>query len=122
MSHSNYTAVDLPGNNDSPAGPNGDHKCDAHVSLEESMYTAIKSMFPNAVFSLFTGDVVDHAVWNTSQEQNTLEINDAYKRMVSHGLTIYGTTGNHEASPVDLFPPKAVSDSAQWVYDILASE
>lgn len=118
----NYSEEDFPGNNDFPAGPNGDHNCDAPVTLEESMFTAIEEMFPNALFSLFTGDIVDHAVWNTSEAQNLIDINDAYKRMTNHGLTVYATTGNHEASPADLFPPNSLSDGAQWVYDVLASD
>jgi len=50
----------------------GDHKCDVPVSLEESMYRAIKELVPDAAFSIFTGDIVDHAVWNTSQLYNSL--------------------------------------------------
>ena len=34
------------------------------------MYAAIKDMFPDAAFSIFTGDIVEHAVWNTSQPTN----------------------------------------------------
>ena len=65
-----YTEGDKPGNTDSPAGPNGDHNCDVPVTLEESMYTAIKKIVPNAAFTIFTGDIVDHAVWNTTQSYN----------------------------------------------------
>jgi sphingomyelin phosphodiesterase len=68
-----YTTADSPGHNNAPAGPNGDHKCDAPVSLEESMYAAIRQIAPNAKFALFTGDIVDHAVWATSQSANTFD-------------------------------------------------
>jgi len=34
------------------------------------MYKAIKEMFPNAAFALFTGDIVDHGMHNTSQQYN----------------------------------------------------
>jgi sphingomyelin phosphodiesterase len=54
----------------SPAGPNGDHNCDVPFTLETSMYKAIKEMFPNAAFALFTGDIVDHGMHNTSQQYN----------------------------------------------------
>ena len=66
----NYDPADIPGNNTSPAGPNGDHACDVPVDLEESMYAAIKDMFPDAAFSIFTGDLVEHAIWNTTQPTN----------------------------------------------------
>jgi sphingomyelin phosphodiesterase len=117
-----YTTADSPGNNNYPAGPNGDHNCDAPVSLEESMYAAIRQFAPNATFSLFTGDIVDHAVWNTTQAQNTIDINDAYTRMGSLGFPVFGTVGNHEMSPTNAFPPIAVGNEAQWVYNLLFSD
>ncbi len=58
-----FTTADSPGNNDFPAGPYGNPKCDSPVSLAESMYAAIKSIAPEASFSIFSGDIVDHAVW-----------------------------------------------------------
>ncbi|RYP43274.1 hypothetical protein DL770_011754 [Monosporascus sp. CRB-9-2] len=116
-----YSDTDPSSDYDVPAGPNGDHKCDVPVSLEESMYAAIKSAVPDAAFSIFTGDIVDHAVWNTTEAQNTIDIKDAYYRMSKAGLFVYGTAGNHESSPTNSYPPKGVSDSAQWVYDLLSS-
>jgi len=120
-----YTPADAPGNNSFPAGPFGNTRCDAPVSLEESMYEAIASIVPDAAFSLFTGDIVDHAVWLVNEPQNLFDINDAYSRM--SGLkTVYGTIGNHEAAPVNSFPPKAVKTTGtltqQWLYDDLATK
>lgn len=34
------------------------------------MYKAIHDMFPDQAFSIFTGDIVDHALFNTSQVYN----------------------------------------------------
>lgn len=31
------------------------------------MYKAINEIVPDAAFSIFTGDIIDHAVWNTSR-------------------------------------------------------
>jgi sphingomyelin phosphodiesterase len=73
-----YTTADSPGQNNAPAGPNGDHMCDVPVSLEESMYNAIKTIVPDAKFTLFTGDIVDHAVWETSKSQNTFDSKDPF--------------------------------------------
>lgn len=118
-----YTTADSPGNNQYPAGPYGNSECDAPVSLEQSMYAAIKSIAPNAALTLFTGDIVDHAVWLVNQTQNIKDINDAYSRM--SGLNnVYGTVGNHEAAPANAFPPAAVktSMSAKWVYDTLSAD
>ncbi|KAI2608545.1 sphingomyelin phosphodiesterase [Hypoxylon fragiforme] len=117
----------------SPARFYGEHTCDTPVSLEESMYAAINSLVPSS-FAIFTGDIVDHAVWATTTAQNKFDIEDAYARMARAGLHVYGTAGNHEASPANSFPPTApeggkkgdggdVSDenSAQWLYDVLSS-
>jgi sphingomyelin phosphodiesterase len=117
-----YNAADSPGNNSFPAGPNGDHACDAPISLEASMYNAIKQVAPNAAFTMFTGDIVDHAVWNTTQAQNTIDINDAFNRMKVLGDLIYPTVGNHEMSPTNAFPPKAVNSNAQWLYTLLSTD
>jgi sphingomyelin phosphodiesterase len=88
------------------------------------MYAAVKELVPDAAFAIFTGDIVDHAVWNTTQAQNTLDINDAYSRMSASGAFpyVFGTAGNHEASPANAFPPVAVGDESQWVLDTLASD
>lgn len=66
-----YTEADEPGKNANPAGPNGDHMCDAPFTLEASMYKAINEIVPDAAFTIFTGDIVDHAIWNTSQAYNS---------------------------------------------------
>ncbi|KAI2609262.1 sphingomyelin phosphodiesterase [Hypoxylon sp. NC1633] len=117
-----YTDEDRPGNNDFPAGLYGDHSCDAPASLEESMYAAIRAIVPDAAFSIFTGDIVDHAVWDTSEPQNTFDIQDAYGRMARAGMHVYGTAGNHESSPTNSYPPAAANNtSSQWLYDVLSA-
>ncbi|KAI2471916.1 sphingomyelin phosphodiesterase [Annulohypoxylon bovei var. microspora] len=105
-----------------PASPHGEHTCDAPSSLEDSMYAAIKNIAPDAGFAIFTGDIVDHAIWRTSQAHNSRSIQDAYARMDTAGLHVYGTAGNHEASPTNAFLPASArdSDGVQWVYELLA--
>jgi sphingomyelin phosphodiesterase len=86
------------------------------------MYAAIKSIAPNAALTIFTGDIVDRGVWEVNETQNLKDINDAYSRM--SGLTqVYSTAGNHEASPVNAFPPTALNSSVsdQWLYNALSS-
>ncbi|KAL6805627.1 Metallo-dependent phosphatase-like protein [Trichoderma sp. SZMC 28012] len=117
-----YTAADEPGKSTSPAGPNGDHKCDTPVGLEISMYQAIKNIVPDAALTLFTGDIVDHAIWNTSQPYNQKQISDAYTYMSQYLGIVYGTAGNHESNPTNAFPPRSISNSSQWVYDALSDQ
>ncbi|KAF7901228.1 hypothetical protein EAF00_003449 [Botryotinia globosa] len=116
-----YTSADAPGNNSYPAGEYGNYNCDAPVSLEESMYAAIKEVAPDATATLFTGDIVEGAVWLVNSTGNIADINDAYSRM--SGLkNLFATTGNHESAPVNSFPPKAVGVTTnQWVYDTLST-
>ncbi len=46
-----YTAADAPGNTSYPAGPFGNPGCDSPLTLEESMYSAIKSLVPDRAFT-----------------------------------------------------------------------
>lgn len=105
-----------------PASPYGEHSCDSPISLEESMYAAINTIAPDAAFSIFTGDIVDHAVWATSQDHNSRVIQNTYARMAKAGLHVYGTAGNHEVSPTNAFPfaEGKGMDGSQWIYELLA--
>jgi len=120
-----YTTADAPGNNNDPAGPYGNVQCDSPLSLEESMYTAIDKLVPNNAFTIFTGDVVEGAVWLVNQTEVTHDLNDAYNsRMKSDFKLVYPVVGNHDAAPVNSFPPAAVNTtiSSQWVYNTLSSD
>lgn len=118
-----YTAADEPGVTDYPAGPYGNSECDSPVSLEESLYTAIEDLVPDRAFTIFTGDVVEGAVWLVTDEEVTNDLNDAYGRMQGIGQT-YAVIGNHDSSPVNSFPPASVDTtiSTQWAYDTLSSD
>ncbi|KAI1332015.1 V-type ATPase [Xylariaceae sp. FL0255] len=105
---------------ENPAGRNGDHSCDSPVHLEASMYAAIKEFAPDAAFSIFTGDIIDHAVWNTTETENTIGVGGAYDRMDKAGMRVYGTAGNHESSPTNSYPPTSIDSSVQWLYDLLS--
>ncbi|KAG2004111.1 hypothetical protein GB937_009128 [Aspergillus fischeri] len=104
-----YTLSDAPGNTSYPAGEFGDHSCDTPLSLEESMYAAIQELVPNAAFTIFTGDVVEGAVWLVNETELNL---------------VYGVIGNHDTAPVNCFPPADINTtiSSQWAYDTLASD
>ncbi|KAK5797708.1 hypothetical protein VI817_003999 [Penicillium citrinum] len=119
-----YTTTDAPGNTSYPAGEFGNPNCDSPVTLEESMYKAIEHFVPDASFTIFTGDVVEGAVWLVNQTEVTSDLNDAYNtRMPSYLNKVYGVVGNHDAAPVNSFPSAAIDTtiSSQWVYDTLSS-
>ncbi|KKY17767.1 putative sphingomyelin phosphodiesterase [Phaeomoniella chlamydospora] len=117
-----YTAADAPGNTSYPAGEYGNVNCDTPISLEESMYNAIQTLVPNASFTIFTGDVVEGAVWLVNETEVTDDLNDAFSRMTALNL-VYGVVGNHDAAPVNSFPPAAIDTTidSQWVYSTLSN-
>ncbi|KAI9827429.1 MAG: hypothetical protein M1819_006970 [Sarea resinae] len=119
-----YTSSDEPGNNSYPAGPYGNPACDTPLSLEESLYRAIDALVPDRAFTIFTGDIVEGAVWLVSENEVGNDINSAYSTMKSLNLgSVYGVVGNHDAAPVNSFPPPAVdtSYSTQFVYNSLST-
>ncbi|TQV93524.1 sphingomyelin phosphodiesterase [Cordyceps javanica] len=97
-----YGPEDDPGVTKNPAGPFGDHKCDSPVDLEDSMYKAIREFVPDAAFAIFTGDIVDHKIWNNSALINEHDIRNSMTLMDRHFNTVYSTVGNHEMYPVNL--------------------
>ena len=59
------------------------------------MYVAIEQIAPNAQFTLFTGDVVEGAVWLVNETEVTNDLNNAYSQMSSSGLkVVYPVVGN----------------------------
>lgn len=120
-----YDADDAPGVTDYPAGPYGNPECDSPVTLEESLYAAIESLVPNRTFTIFTGDVIEGDVWETTDDEVTAGLNDAYGRMEKIGQT-YAVIGNHDSCPVDSFPPAAVDTTyaaeTQIFYDTLSAD
>ncbi|KAI9149328.1 mRNA degradation protein [Paramyrothecium foliicola] len=117
-----YSEADEPGVTTNPAGPNGDHRCDSPYSLEASLYSAIKKHVPDAAFSIFTGDIIDHAVWNTTELQIKQQVSKAYAEMDKHLGLVYGTAGNHEAHPTNAYQPDSVGTATQWIYDLLSRQ
>lgn len=119
-----YTSDEAPGKTEYPAGPYENTNCDSPLSLEESMYAAVKQFAPNAEFTLFTGDLVAGVEWSTTVPGVTAEMNDVFNnRMPELGL-VYPAVGNHDTNPVNMFPPPSVpaSNDYTWVYDTLASD
>ena len=117
-----YTPADAPGVTDYAAGPFGSAKCDTPVTLEESLYAAVKQFAPGADFMFFTGDVIEAAVWQVDKLEAEGDLNDMYKRLKNNGFEkVYAVVGNHDVAPVNLhdLPVDGVS-TTQWVFDTLA--
>ncbi|KAJ8611085.1 hypothetical protein MRB53_038172 [Persea americana] len=120
-----YDASTAPGNTSYPCGPNGNYKCDAPKSLADSMYAAIDAIAPNASFALFTGDVPEHAVWVDDRDIVTVSLNDAYDDLHANlSLPLYATVGITTWAPSTAFRRRDLNGatSAQWAYDLLATQ
>ncbi|KAJ8082854.1 hypothetical protein PM082_008711 [Marasmius tenuissimus] len=119
------------------APPNGDRKCDTPTSLAQSLLDTINA---NNKFSIFTGDLVEAAVWAVTKEEVTNDI-EAFNEQMGNSLSapVYPAVGNQydspflrvaplnlrllnfsESAPVNSFPRNTTKDRAQdqqYVFD-----
>ncbi|KAK4701737.1 sphingomyelin phosphodiesterase, partial [Phenoliferia sp. Uapishka_3] len=101
----------------SPAGPFGNDNCDAPVDLAKSMVSAIERIAPNRVGALFTGDIVEGAVWVTNETEVIGDIT-AWNEM---SIPTYPAVGNHDSSPVNSFPRSTSTagwKAYAWLYEL----
>ncbi|RFU32817.1 hypothetical protein B7463_g3493, partial [Scytalidium lignicola] len=117
-----YTTDDAPGNTDYPAGPFGNTNCDAPLSLEQSMVTAIEKLSP--AFTIFTGDVVAHDLWLVNDGEVELDLNITYNTELDSLGIVFPALGNHDVAPVNNFAPDGLSaeSSIQYAYDTNAAD
>ncbi|KAJ7500301.1 sphingomyelin phosphodiesterase [Mycena galericulata] len=101
-----------------PAGPNGNSHCDSPVSLADSMLAEIQRLDPK--FSIFTGDVVEGAVWLVDRPEVTSDL-EAFNAEMAAKLTapIFPSIGNHDSAPVNSFARTTshTANNSQWVFD-----
>ncbi|KAI0034863.1 sphingomyelin phosphodiesterase [Vararia minispora EC-137] len=112
--------ADSPANTTDPAGPFGNHQCDAPPDLGSSMIQAIDSLAADARFAILTGDVVAHDTWLVNEGEATIDLQDWTADMAA-GLktTVYPALGNHDTAPVNSFPRNVTStENVQWVFDL----
>ncbi|KAM0748947.1 sphingomyelin phosphodiesterase [Meredithblackwellia eburnea MCA 4105] len=100
-----------------PAPKYGNHSCDTPLALVDTLYTSI--IDKNASFSILTGDVVADDVWKITRSEVEADLPDFYH---SYPGKLYGSSGNHDTSPVNSVPRKSTTtNSSQWIYDAYAS-
>ncbi|PPQ81932.1 hypothetical protein CVT25_013780 [Psilocybe cyanescens] len=100
-----------------PAGPSGSLNCDTPTTLVQSMLRSVATQ--NAQFSIFTGDVVEAAVWLVDQTENTSDMQKFNNEMATLlNSPVFPAIGNHEAAPVNVFPRNTTNQGqVQWVFD-----
>ncbi|KII87716.1 hypothetical protein PLICRDRAFT_176496 [Plicaturopsis crispa FD-325 SS-3] len=108
-----------------PAGPNGNAKCDSPVTLADSMLEAAQRFGAGARFTIFTGDVVEGAVWLVNKTEVTGDLQDFNSEMASElSAPVYPVIGNHDTAPVNSFPRNTTSTTidSQWVFDTQSAD
>ncbi|KAL0120105.1 hypothetical protein PUN28_008043 [Cardiocondyla obscurior] len=108
------------------AGYWGDYNyCDSpwHTVVDALDY--IKAQHENISYVYFTGDIIDHGVWETSREGNVESLNKSYYQIYETfgNIPVYPILGNHEPHPLNQFAPNTITDdelSTQWLYEMMA--
>ncbi|RZF32884.1 hypothetical protein LSTR_LSTR004275 [Laodelphax striatellus] len=111
----------------SAAGPWGDYrKCDTPKRTVDNMFQHIAATHPDIDYILWTGDLPPHDVWNQTREENLMILKQTVAQMTQFfpGIPIFPALGNHEAAPVNSFPPPFVHNdfSITWLYDELDTQ
>ncbi|CAB3240613.1 unnamed protein product [Arctia plantaginis] len=107
------------------AGRWGDYrKCDTPKRTIDHMLKHIADTHTDIDYILWTGDLPPHDVWNQTKEENLKVLQETVAQMsdMFPGVPIFPALGNHEASPVNSFPPPYISSSElniAWLYDAL---
>ncbi|PYH73945.1 Metallo-dependent phosphatase [Aspergillus vadensis CBS 113365] len=128
-----YHAYDAPGRSKTPCSTWGSPHCDPPLKLLDNMLSILQSQKPN--LTLYTGDIVPHDIWNTSQQSvlaNFNATNSALHTLLNNNNNtntnnnpIYSAIGNHDTHPVNIFPgslniPKELVD-VEWTYTALTT-
>ncbi|PWY63453.1 Metallo-dependent phosphatase [Aspergillus eucalypticola CBS 122712] len=122
-----YHAYDAPGRSKNPCSTWGSPHCDPPLRLLHNMLSTLQSQQPH--LTLFTGDIVAHDIWNTSQESvlaSFNETNSALHTLLNNNNPIYAAIGNHDTHPVNIFPgdaniPKELVN-VEWTYTALTTD
>ncbi|MBW0519339.1 hypothetical protein O181_059054 [Austropuccinia psidii MF-1] len=115
---------DTPNKTMMPAGPYGNHNCDSPQSLYISMLKALTEHAPNAAFAIHTGDMVDHAVWNSVRKEVEDGIEQGHAQFSTYSnIPLYGVIGNHDVAPTNSFPRNTTITtlSSQWDIELFSN-
>lgn len=113
-------------NNGKPAGYWGDYNnCDAPWHAVVDALDQIKNTHKDLEYIYFTGDIIDHGVWETTKEDNAETLTKSYNLIYNTfpDKKIFPILGNHEPNPVNVFAPHNLQDeelSTVWLYELLA--
>ncbi|KAK4900107.1 hypothetical protein LTR27_002870 [Elasticomyces elasticus] len=100
-----------------PAAPYGEYYCDTPVELEESQYAGINEFAGDRAFVISTSDMVEGFTWGTSDGEIVAGVSDIYHRMRQSLGVVFPAMGNHDANPVNSFPPAGLETLYNNTYD-----
>ncbi|XP_017885919.1 sphingomyelin phosphodiesterase 1-like isoform X2 [Ceratina calcarata] len=110
----------------SAAGFWGDYdSCDTPWHAIVDVINHAKVTHQDIDFVYFTGDIIDHGVWETSKEGNIQSLRKIYNEIhdVFNDTAVYPIFGNHEPNPLNQFAPQNITQenlTTNWVYELLA--
>ncbi|KAF2878765.1 hypothetical protein ILUMI_27406 [Ignelater luminosus] len=110
------------------AGMWGDYRgCDTSWNLTIASLEHIIATHKHLDYFYYTGDIVDHNVWETDISRNTEVITKVLRVFKTYfsSIPVFPILGNHEPHPVNLFSSDGVNNvsiSTQWVFDVSAEE
>lgn len=87
-------------NPDDRAGFWGDYRyCDSPWNAVEDAIRRVKAAHPDADYIYYTGDIVDHGIWETTVEGNIAIMEKTYNlfKSVFGNTPVYPILGNHES-------------------------
>ncbi|XP_064297738.1 sphingomyelin phosphodiesterase [Phalacrocorax carbo] len=98
-------------------------KCDLPLHTIEALLAQLPGTAPFTA-AYWTGDIPAHDVWQQSRQDQLLALRTVTGLLRRHlgDLPVYPAVGNHEATPVNAFPPPYVrgNQSSAWLYDAMA--
>ncbi|KAF7991317.1 hypothetical protein HCN44_002879 [Aphidius gifuensis] len=114
--------------NDQPilAGYWGDfNNCDSPWHAVTDALDNMASQHKDIDYVYFTGDIIDHGIWQTSRQGNTESLIKTFNKIIDtfNDTPVYPILGNHEPHPLNLFSPDSiVADelSTKWLYKLMA--
>ncbi|XP_043796526.1 sphingomyelin phosphodiesterase 1-like [Apis laboriosa] len=109
------------------AGFWGDYRsCDTpwHAIIDALHH--MKDTHQDIDFIYFTGDIIDHGVWETSKEGNIQSLIKMYDYIhnLFNNTIMYPVLGNHEPHPLNQFAPKNITQdnlTTNWLYKLMAN-
>ncbi|XP_012271398.1 sphingomyelin phosphodiesterase-like [Orussus abietinus] len=108
------------------AGYWGDyHYCDTPWHAVTDVLDHIKDVHKNITYIYFTGDIIDHGIWETTKAGNIESLTKSYAELYDTfgDIPVYPIFGNHEPQPANIFAPSYLKNedfSTEWLYTLMA--